>query len=112
MFRAALLGIPKHTTTMWSIKSLFTSSLLLSSVIAEDVLISRRNWVQRKRDETFDLTYFHINDVHAHLDEFRASQGTVCVWTNMHRTSSTNQDNRIASLHRDVSVVTLVSRRS
>ncbi|PSK60144.1 GTP-binding protein ypt2 [Elsinoe australis] len=63
---------------MWSIKSLFTSSLLLSSVIAEDVLISRRNWVQRKRDETFDLTYFHINDVHAHLDEFRASQGTDC----------------------------------
>lgn len=24
-------------------------------------------------DETFDITIFHINDVHAHLDRFRAS---------------------------------------
>ncbi|PNS20163.1 hypothetical protein CAC42_5613 [Sphaceloma murrayae] len=64
---------------MWPITRLFASSLLLTSVIAEDVLISRRNWVQRRSEaETFDLTYFHINDVHAHLDEFRASQGTDC----------------------------------
>jgi len=28
-------------------------------------------------DETFDITLFHVNDVHAHLDRFRAS-GTNC----------------------------------
>ncbi|KAF4555690.1 Hypothetical protein D9617_2g056530 [Elsinoe fawcettii] len=64
---------------MWSIKNFLASSLLLSSVVAEDVLISRRNWVQRRSEqENFDLTFFHINDVHAHLDEFRASSGVDC----------------------------------
>ncbi|KAF2222716.1 5'-nucleotidase [Elsinoe ampelina] len=64
---------------MRSFKSLVAASLLLSGVVAEDHLISKRNGLQKRSEgENFDLTFFHINDVHAHLDEFRASTGVDC----------------------------------
>lgn len=68
-------------------------SLLAASVLAEDVLVSRRfaehrGGLKRKRQagckraddgtsDTFNITFFHINDVHAHLDQF-SSSGTDC----------------------------------
>lgn len=57
-------------------------SLLASGALAEDVLISKRVATEhlQKRgtaEETFDITFFHINDVHAHLDQF-SSAGTDC----------------------------------
>lgn len=69
--------------------------LLAASASAEDVLISRRlaaqphhpHGVKGKRQTdyhhnstaptTFNITFFHINDVHAHLDQFTSS-GTDC----------------------------------
>ncbi|KAF7563586.1 hypothetical protein G7046_g537 [Stylonectria norvegica] len=51
---------------------------LLGSVSAEDVLYSKR---LAKRfiddDGNYNMTFFHVNDVHAHLDEY-ASSGTDC----------------------------------
>lgn len=46
---------------------------------AEDVLISKRKLNKRFIDENghFNMSFYHINDVHAHLDEFRSS-GTDC----------------------------------
>lgn len=73
---------------MWCPKLLLT--FLAASAMAEDVLISRR--FVEKRDfsgkkqtcirgstqpSTFNITFFHINDVHAHLDQF-SSSGTDC----------------------------------
>lgn len=68
-------------------------SLLAASALAEDVLVSRRfaehrGGLKRKRQagckraddgtsDTFNITFFHINDVHAHLDQF-SSSGTDC----------------------------------
>lgn len=67
-------------------------SLLAASALAEDVLVSRRfaehRGLKRKRQagckraddgtsDTFNITFFHINDVHAHLDQF-SSSGTDC----------------------------------
>lgn len=55
----------------------FFIALLTSPVHAEDVLLSRRRTSKRSESETFDITFFHINDVHAHLDQF-SSSGTDC----------------------------------
>ncbi|KIX06144.1 uncharacterized protein Z518_04118 [Rhinocladiella mackenziei CBS 650.93] len=46
---------------------------------AEDVLFSRRTLNKRGLDEdgNYNISFFHINDVHAHLDEF-SSSGTDC----------------------------------
>lgn len=82
----------------------FLVPLLAASALAEDVLISRRFVAQQQehhnliskrqrncgngskpidlsRDDdtstTFNITFFHINDVHAHLDQF-SSSGTDC----------------------------------
>lgn len=68
-------------------------SLLAASAWAEDVLVSRRfaehRALKSKRqttascgeedpaDTTFNITFYHINDVHAHLDQF-SSSGTDC----------------------------------
>ncbi|KAG5651016.1 hypothetical protein H0H81_010222 [Sphagnurus paluster] len=53
-------------------------SLLLPLVTAEDRLVSR-SLAQGlvKRTETIKLTLYHVNDIHAHLDEIRSS-GTDC----------------------------------
>ncbi|KAF4952524.1 hypothetical protein FSARC_12622 [Fusarium sarcochroum] len=52
---------------------------LTGSVLAEDALYSKR---LNKRfvddDGNYNISFFHVNDVHAHLDEF-ASSGTDCV---------------------------------
>lgn len=65
---------------MWPVTNLLTSWLLVASALADDVLVSRRYAETRlhKRaaeaeQETFNITFFHINDVHAHLDEFKSS---------------------------------------
>ncbi|GLB43786.1 putative 5'-nucleotidase, C-terminal domain [Lyophyllum shimeji] len=47
-------------------------------VTAEDYLVSRRlNQVLSKRGETFNISLYHVNDIHAHLDEIKTS-GTDC----------------------------------
>ncbi|KAH8597606.1 5'-nucleotidase [Bisporella sp. PMI_857] len=62
----------------------FTQSLsLISAAVAvataEDALFSKRSLNKRFIDEqgNYNISFFHINDVHAHLDEFRSS-GTNC----------------------------------
>lgn len=79
---------------MWSIRQLsLTSVLAVLALAQEDSLISRR---AASSDETrpgrfakrqytaaadsgnFELSFYHINDVHAHFDEFYASNGNNC----------------------------------
>lgn len=52
---------------------------LTSGVFGEDVLYSERHLSKRyiDADGNWNQSFFHINDVHAHLDEFRSS-GTDC----------------------------------
>jgi len=64
---------------------LFQSSISLLScaiavAMAEDVLLSERSLNKRFIDDqgNYNISFFHINDVHSHLDEFRSS-GTDCV---------------------------------
>lgn len=63
-----------------TLRSAFALTALASTlgVSAEDVLFSKRH---QKRyidaDGNWNQSFFHINDVHAHLDEFRSS-GTDC----------------------------------
>lgn len=54
-------------------------ALAAGCVNAEDVLVSRRSLEKRQlnSDGLYNMSFFHINDVHAHLDEFRSS-GTDC----------------------------------
>ncbi|KAH6889725.1 Metallo-dependent phosphatase-like protein [Thelonectria olida] len=50
----------------------------VTSVSAEDVLFSKRLDKRFVDDNgNYNLSFFHVNDVHAHLDEFRSS-GTDC----------------------------------
>jgi 2',3'-cyclic-nucleotide 2'-phosphodiesterase (5'-nucleotidase family) len=64
-----------------SMKSAVLASLALvvGCANAEDVLISKRALEKRQlnNDGLYNMSFFHINDVHAHLDEFRSS-GTDC----------------------------------
>lgn len=69
---------------MSSLKSILSlafgvSSLLAVSSAKEDVLVSKRKLNKRFIDENgnYNISFYHINDVHAHLDEFRSS-GTDC----------------------------------
>ncbi|KAI0779341.1 Metallo-dependent phosphatase-like protein [Fomes fomentarius] len=61
----------------------FTYAALLFSatgplVRAEDVLYSRRALQKRQSDAgNYNISFYHVNDVHSHLDEF-ASSGTDC----------------------------------
>jgi 2',3'-cyclic-nucleotide 2'-phosphodiesterase (5'-nucleotidase family) len=54
-------------------------ALALSLASAEDVLVSKRALEKRQLNEQglYNMSFFHINDVHSHLDEFRSS-GTDC----------------------------------
>ncbi|KAF2171270.1 hypothetical protein M409DRAFT_50734 [Zasmidium cellare ATCC 36951] len=56
-----------------------TALPLITSAWAEDVLYSQRRLEKRYIDGNgnWNQSFFHINDVHAHLDEFRSS-GTDC----------------------------------
>ncbi|XP_014557964.1 hypothetical protein COCVIDRAFT_36588 [Bipolaris victoriae FI3] len=58
--------------------SLVALSALSTLAQAEDVLYSKR-MVKRGLDQdgNYNISFFHINDVHAHLDEF-SSSGTDC----------------------------------
>ncbi|KIV90644.1 hypothetical protein PV10_07927 [Exophiala mesophila] len=60
--------------------NLIIVSLLSSTIFAEDVLYSRRHALAKRgldADGNYNISFFHINDVHAHLDEF-SSSGTDC----------------------------------
>jgi 2',3'-cyclic-nucleotide 2'-phosphodiesterase (5'-nucleotidase family) len=60
-------------------KSALVASVFASAAFAEDVLISERQLQKRyiDADGNWNQSFFHINDVHAHLDQFRSS-GTDC----------------------------------
>lgn len=64
---------------MSSIRKLLSALLLVPAVFAEDVLVSRRHDLHQKRSGygNFEISIYHINDVHAHLDQF-SSSGTDC----------------------------------
>ncbi|CAG8961542.1 hypothetical protein HYFRA_00013960 [Hymenoscyphus fraxineus] len=55
-----------------TLASLFGAAI---AVAAEDVLVSRQNLHKRFIDSegNYNISFYHINDVHAHLDEFRSS---------------------------------------
>ena len=64
-------------TSVW--KRTLALTALASSILAEDVLVSERQLQKRyiDVDGNWNQSFFHINDVHAHLDQFRSS-GTDC----------------------------------
>lgn len=64
---------------MSSIRKLLSALLLVPAVFAEDVLVSRRHDLHQRRSGygNFEISIYHINDVHAHLDQF-SSSGTDC----------------------------------
>ncbi|KAF2843022.1 Metallo-dependent phosphatase [Patellaria atrata CBS 101060] len=60
--------------------ALSLAATFTKGVSAEDVLYSRRSSLQKRgidADGNYNISFFHINDVHAHLDEF-SSSGTDC----------------------------------
>jgi 2',3'-cyclic-nucleotide 2'-phosphodiesterase (5'-nucleotidase family) len=64
-------------TSIW--KSALALTVLASGTLAEDVLVSERQLQKRyiDADGNWNQSFFHVNDVHAHLDQFRSS-GTDC----------------------------------
>lgn len=65
-----------RTSTFLTLVPLLAS--LASAQIVEDRLVSRR--LQKRgldADGNYNISIYHINDVHAHLDQFRSS-GTDC----------------------------------
>lgn len=55
-----------------------TALALAGSATADDVLVSKRMNKRFIDDEgNFNMSFIHVNDVHAHLDEF-SSSGTDC----------------------------------
>ena len=57
--------------------SLLLPVVLLASTYATVVARDDAHTLETERrgygDDTFDITLFHVNDVHAHLDRYRAS---------------------------------------
>lgn len=51
--------------------------LLASLVVADDVLVSQRLLKRDTSHEQYNMSFFHVNDVHAHLDQF-AKSGADC----------------------------------
>ena len=65
-----------RASTLFTLVPLFSS--LANAQIVEDRLISRR--LQKRGldvNGNYNISIYHLNDVHAHLDEFRSS-GTDC----------------------------------
>ena len=65
----------KYSTT-----SVLSAALTLATFVsAEDVLYSKRALNKRFIDAqgNWNMSFYHVNDVHSHLDEF-ASSGTDC----------------------------------
>jgi 2',3'-cyclic-nucleotide 2'-phosphodiesterase (5'-nucleotidase family) len=60
-------------------KTALVVTVVACGALAEDVLISEKQLQKRyiDADGNWNQSFFHINDVHAHLDEFRSS-GTDC----------------------------------
>ncbi|KFA69213.1 hypothetical protein S40285_00082 [Stachybotrys chlorohalonatus IBT 40285] len=56
--------------------SLALAALAVAPVFGEDVLHSKRMH-KRQAEDDFSFSFIHVNDVHAHLDEF-SSSGTDC----------------------------------
>ncbi|KAH8884911.1 Metallo-dependent phosphatase [Thozetella sp. PMI_491] len=63
---------------LWGLASLGFNGRA-ASVAKEDVLVSQRKLSKRFVDENgnYNISFYHINDVHAHLDQF-SSSGTDC----------------------------------
>ncbi|KAJ2905224.1 hypothetical protein MKZ38_005926 [Zalerion maritima] len=61
------------------VSTAIATSTIFQGAVAEDVLVSRRKLNKRFIDDDghFNMSFYHINDVHAHLDEF-SSSGTDC----------------------------------
>ncbi|KAK9896117.1 5'-nucleotidase [Cystobasidium minutum MCA 4210] len=54
------------------------SLIAVKTALADDYLVSERhNLYKRQNTQSKNITFLHINDVHAHLDEYRSS-GTDC----------------------------------
>lgn len=65
----------KYSTT-----SVLSAALTLATFVsAEDALYSKRALNKRfiDADGNYNMSFYHVNDVHAHLDEF-SSSGTDC----------------------------------
>ncbi|GAB7360853.1 hypothetical protein MBLNU230_g0839t1 [Neophaeotheca triangularis] len=59
-----------------SVRQVLAATVMaVAAVSAEDVLYSRRHLEKRFIDEdgNYNISFYHINDVHAHLDEFTSS---------------------------------------
>jgi len=72
---------PLQSLVLWLAAAL-PSVVALSAAAAgikEDHLVSKRGLSKRFIDENghYNISFYHINDVHAHLDEFQSS-GTDC----------------------------------
>jgi len=54
-------------------------AMTASLAVGEDVLVSKRALEKRQLNSEglYNMSFFHVNDVHSHLDEFRSS-GTDC----------------------------------
>lgn len=59
---------------------LVASSAILTASAKVDSLVSKRALQKRYLDAegNYNITVVHTNDVHAHLDEWRAGRGTDC----------------------------------
>ena len=64
---------------MSTFKAFALSALCIGASVAEDILLSQRRLSKRFIDEegNYNISFYHINDVHAHLDEY-SSSGTDC----------------------------------
>ena len=64
---------------MTTFKAFALSALCIGASVAEDILLSQRRLSKRFIDEegNYNISFYHINDVHAHLDEY-SSSGTDC----------------------------------
>ena len=59
---------------------LFASSAIVAASAKVDSLVSKRALDKRYLDASgnYNITVVHTNDVHAHLDQWRAGRGTDC----------------------------------
>lgn len=48
--------------------------LAAKTVFADDYLVSEKHTLYKRQNPTSkNITFLHVNDVHAHLDEYRSS---------------------------------------
>lgn len=52
------------------------SLLAAKTALADDYLVSEKHSIyKRQNNQSKNITFLHVNDVHAHLDEYRSSGG-------------------------------------